>query len=85
MKTAEISLSVVMPVYNEQENIMFAIDQIMLKCKNFKKAKLIVINDGSNDDANKKLIDLSIKYFNLTVLKNNRNVGVAKSLRYGFF
>jgi len=84
MKTSEISLSVVMPVYNEQENIMFAIDQIMLKCKNFKKAKLIVINDGSNDDANKKLIDLSIKYSNLTVLKNNRNVGVAKSLRYGF-
>ncbi len=84
MKCSEISLSIIMPVYNEQENIMFAIEQTMLECKNFKKAELIVINDGSNDDTNKKLIDLSIKYPNLIVLKNHRNIGIAKSLRYGF-
>ncbi|MBO7611561.1 MAG: glycosyltransferase family 2 protein [Elusimicrobia bacterium] len=84
MKCSEISLSIIMPVYNEQENIMFAIEQTMLECKNFKKAELIVINDGSDDDTNKKLIDLSIKYPDLIVLKNNRNVGIARSLRYGF-
>ena len=84
MKTSEISLSVVMPVYNEQENIMSAIEQTMLEFKNFKKAELIIINDGSNDDTNKKLIDLSIKYQDWIVLKNNRNKGIAKSLRYGF-
>ena len=67
MKVSEISLSVIMPVYNEQENITFAIDQTMRELKNFKKAELIVINDGSNDDTNKKLIDLSIKYPELIV------------------
>ena len=41
---------------------MFAIEQTMLELNKFKKAELIVINDGSNDDTNKKLIDLSIKY-----------------------
>ena len=73
-----------MPVYNEQENIMFAIEQTLQEFKNFKKAELIVINDGSNDDTNKKLIDLSIKYPSLIVLKHYRNKGLAKSLKYGF-
>ncbi len=84
MKVSEISLSVIMPVYNEQENITFAIDQTMRELKNFKKAELIVINDGSNDDTNKKLIDLSIKYPELIVLKHDKNKGLAKSLKYGF-
>ena len=84
MKTSDISLSVIMPVYNEQENIMFAIEQTLQEFKNFKKAELIVINDGSNDDTNKKLIDLSIKYPSLIVLKHYRNKGLAKSLKYGF-
>ena len=84
MKASEISLSVIMPVYNEQENIMFAIEQTMQELKNFKKAELIVINDGSNDNTNKKLIDLSIKYPDLIVLKHNKNKGLAKSLKLGF-
>lgn len=84
MKISEISLSVVMPVYNEQENIMFAIEQTMLEFKNFKKAELIVINDGSSDDTNKKLIDLSIKYPSLIVLKHVNNKGLAQSLKDGF-
>ena len=84
MKTSEISLSVIIPVYNEQENIIFAIEQTMIEFKNFKKAELIVINDGSNDGTNKKLIDLSIKYPNLIVLKHDKHKGLAKSLKYGF-
>ena len=84
MKTSEISLSVIIPVYNEQENIIFAIEQTMIEFKNFKKAELIVINDGSNDGTNKKLIDLSIKYPSLIVLKHDKNKGLAKSLKYGF-
>lgn len=84
MKSSEISLSVIIPVYNEQENIIFAVEQTMLELKNFKKAELIVINDGSNDNTNKKLIDLSIKYPDLIVLKHNKNKGLAKSLKYGF-
>lgn len=84
MKCSEISLSVIIPVYNEQENIMFAIERTIQELKNFKKAELIVINDGSNDNTNQKLIDLSIKYPNLIVLKHTKNKGLAKSLKYGF-
>ena len=84
MKCSEISLSVIMPVYNEQENITFAIEQTIQEFKKFKKTELIVINDGSSDDTNKKLIDLSMKYFNLIVLKHNRNKGLAESLKFGF-
>ncbi|MCR4662331.1 MAG: glycosyltransferase family 2 protein [Endomicrobiaceae bacterium] len=84
MKSSEISLSVIMPVYNEQENIMFAIERTIQALRNFKKTEMIVINDGSNDDTNKKLIDLSIKFPELIVLKHNKNKGLAKSLKLGF-
>ena len=84
MKCSEISLSVIMPVYNEQENVMFAIEQTIQALINFKKAELIVINDGSNDDTNKKLIDLSTKTPNLIVLQHTKNKGLAKSLKLGF-
>jgi len=84
MKCSEISLSVIMPIYNEEDDIVIAIEQTISEFNNFKKAELIVINDGSDDDTNKKLIDLSIKYLNLTVLEYNRNEGLAKSLKYCF-
>lgn len=84
MKCSKISLSVIMPVHNEQENIMFAVEQTIQEIKNFKKAELIIINDGSNDNTAQKLIDLSVKYPDLIVLEHNRNKGLAKSLKYGF-
>ena len=85
MKCSEISISIVMPVYNEQENIDFAVEKTILEFKNFKKAELIIINDGSEDDTDKKLIDLSIRYSNIiVVLKHKNNKGLAESLKFGF-
>ena len=84
MKCSEISLSVIISIYDEQDNIMSAIEQTMIEFNKFKKAELIVINYCSNDYINKKLIDLSIKYSNLTLLKYNRNKSIIESLKYDF-
>lgn len=81
---SNISLTVVMPVYNEQENIVFAVEQTISEFKNFKKAELIVIDDGSNDKTKEKLLELKEKYKELIVEKHTKNQGLGKSLQDGF-
>lgn len=84
MELKEISLSVIMPVYNEQENIEFTVEKTILEFKNFKKAELIIIDDGSVDDTNNKLIDLQQKYKEIIIIQHEKNQGLGKSLQDGF-
>jgi glycosyltransferase involved in cell wall biosynthesis len=79
-----LSLSVIIPIYNEQENIILAIEKTMAEVSIFKNFELVVINDGSDDDTNQKLIELSIKYENLILIKHDKNMGLAQSLKDGF-
>lgn len=79
-----ISLSLVMPVYNEQDNVNLAIEKTMEEICKFNIFELIVVDDGSIDNTNKKLVDLSMKYNKLKILKHNKNEGLAKSLKDGF-
>ena len=69
---SDISLTVVMPVYNEQENIVFAVEQTISEFKNFKKAELIVIDDGSNDKTKEKLLELKEKYKELIIERHTK-------------
>lgn len=84
MNNLEIPLSVIMPVYNEQDNIDFAIEKTIEKSGKFKKFELVVIDDGSTDGTSQKLIDLSMKYDKLVVLRHDKNQGLAQSLKDGF-
>ncbi len=84
IKSSEISLTIVMPVYNEQENMVFAVEQTISEFKNFKKVELIVVDDGSNDKTNEILLELQEKYKELIVEKHIKNQGLGKSLQDGF-
>lgn len=84
MKPTEISLSVIMPVYNEQENIDFAVEKTISEFKNFKKAELIIVNDGSIDNTNNKLIGLQQEYKEIIIIQHKKNQGLGKSLQDGF-
>ena len=77
-------ISVIMPVYNEEENIVLAIEKTMAEAAKFKNFELVVIDDGSNDTTNQKLIELSIKYKDLILIRHNKNMGLAQSLKDGF-
>lgn len=79
-----VALSIIIPVYNEEENIVLAIEKTMAEASKFKNFELVVVDDGSNDGTNRKLIELSIKYKNLTLVKHNKNMGLAQSLKDGF-
>ena len=77
-------ISVIMPVYNEEGNIVLAIEKTMAEAAKFKNFELVVIDDGSNDTTNQKLIELSIKYKDLILIRHNKNMGLAQSLKDGF-
>ena len=80
----KLPLSVIIPIYNEQENIILAIEKTMAEVSEFKDFELVVVDDGSDDGTNQKLIELSIKYENLILIKHDKNMGLVQSLRDGF-
>jgi len=79
------SLSIILPAYNEAENIQKAI----YDCFNFLHAlncrhEIIVINDGSTDNTGKILVDIAEKHNNLRVIMHAKNEGYGMALRDGF-
>ena len=75
-----LSISVVIPAYNEEKNI----EDVLLRTKATMKAlqfphEIIVVDDGSTD----KTRSLAAKH-KVTIVKNGRNQGKGRALRMGF-
>lgn len=74
MKKVEDVLYIVMPAYNEGENIMGTIESwIEVLDKKSKKSRLVVADSGSNDNTHDVLLSLKKKHKQLEILeKTNR-------------
>jgi len=74
-----MKILIIIPAYNEEKNILNTIESI----KKYKKSKLdyIVINDGSNDNTKKVLIDNNINFIDLV---NNLGIGAAVQTGYKY-
>ena len=75
-----LSLSVIIPAYNEEKNI----EEVLLRTKATMKTlqfphEIIVVDDGSTD----KTRSLAAKH-NVTLVNNGRNQGKGHALRMGF-
>jgi glycosyltransferase involved in cell wall biosynthesis len=73
-------ISVLMPAYNAEEYIDDAIQSILNQ--SFRDFEFLIINDGSNDRTEQIILensDTRIKYH-----KNDKNLGLIKSLNLGF-
>lgn len=78
------SLSIVVPVYNEEEIIEYCIRNSFEKVKRyFSDTEIIIVDDGSNDQTPKILKKLTKEFSNLKVLTNAKNSGIGKSLLSG--
>ena len=74
--------SIVIPLFNEENNILILIDEIKAALIEFNNLfEIIIIDDGSNDHTFAILNNLHID--NLIVLKNSRNYGQSYSLKKG--
>ncbi|MFH1849539.1 MAG: glycosyltransferase family 2 protein [archaeon] len=72
-------LSVIIPVYNEQDNVRLLHRQLIHALKNI-SSEIIFVNDGSTD----KTLDVLRSIEGLTVVGFQRNRGLSKALQCGF-
>ncbi len=79
------SISIIMPAFNEEENIKKAVTDINSHIKTkFKKYEIIVVNNGSQDKT-KSIVENLIKNNKHVILINiKKNIGYGKGLRTGF-
>lgn len=80
-----ITLSIVIPVFNEKENIGFLYDKLKNNFSDYKeKIELIFINDGSGDASLDVLKKIALHDKSVKVLSFNKNNGQTAALDAGF-
>lgn len=73
--------SIIIPVYNEEKNIVPLVERIFNCLDNYEK-EIIIVNDCSEDDTLLELNKVK-KYKNLIILNHNINLGQSESINTG--
>ena len=72
------SVSIIIPVYNAEENISECLDSVLYQ--SFRDFEVILLNDGSTDNSLAILSDYAAKYDNIRVIdKENEGVAVTRN------
>jgi len=80
-----ISLSVVLPAYNEEKNIEKTVNDAFLYLeKNVSDYEIIVVNDGSVDGTREVVERLSLSNPKIVLVNHPINLGYGSALRSGF-
>ena len=74
--------SIVIPVYNEEKNIVILLEEILFCLDSYKNYEIIIVNDSSTDNTLES-IKKNIKNQNLKVINNTKNVGQSYSIYNG--
>ncbi len=77
------SLSVVVPVRNEEDNVADLIFEIRKSLKNKINYEIIYVDDGSTDQTYKNLINLQKTYKELRVVRHQKSFGQSTAVRTG--
>jgi glycosyltransferase involved in cell wall biosynthesis len=78
------SLSVVIPAYNEKENIKLVLKDAIKKLpKYFKDWEIIVVDDGSSDETGNIADKVASKTKNVTVIHQPKNTGFSQAMVAG--
>lgn len=78
-KTKE--LTIVIPCYNEAENLKILLPKLITFCKE-NDFQLIIVNDGSHDESEEVLMQY-INYENVTIIKHKINRGYGAAIKSG--
>ena len=80
----QMKISILIPAYNESRTIIEILKKIHAnKDKNIHEFEIIIINDGSTDDTEDKLIKNKHLYNELLSIKKNSDKGNALNLGFG--
>ena len=83
MKNRNISLSIVIPLYNEEASLLELYKKILKNAKNY-KYEIIFIDDGSTDNSYKNLLKIKKIDKNIKIIKFKKNYGKSYALDAGF-
>jgi len=75
------NISIIMPIYNCQNTILFSITSIHKQ--NFNNYEIIMINDYSNDNTSKIINVLKQKDSRIRIINNKKNMGILYSRSIG--
>ena len=78
-----LDLSVVVPVFNEQDNIIPLIDEIVTALDGFVKYEVIYVNDGSTDETLSILINKQKSCTPLRIIKHAKSCGQSTAVHTG--
>lgn len=79
-------VSLLIPAYNEQENIDELLSHIVtfFKENNIDDWEAIIIDDGSTDDTWERLVVNADRNYNIKTIRHRKNLGVSDALLTGF-
>ncbi|MEJ2242059.1 MAG: glycosyltransferase family 2 protein [Candidatus Bathyarchaeota archaeon] len=77
-------ISVIIPVYNEEENILPLYKRLTAALENVGNYEIIFVDDGSTDRTFKKLSECSNIDSRVKIAKFRRNFGQSAAISYGF-
>lgn len=81
----KISISFVLPSYNEERNLVYAVESISRFCKeNNVDNEILVVDDGSSDNSLAILRSLKKSNPTLKILIHSKNFGYGAALKSGF-
>ena len=79
-----MKISVVVPMYNEEENVVRTLGKINSVLKEYRDYEILVVDDGSEDNT----FELATKYISsnphVRVLPHRTNMGRGRAMRTGF-
>lgn len=85
MRISHKSISIIIPCYNEAENLEAVMQATFHTAKNIEGSfEILFVNDGSTDDSGDKLNAFAEKNPNISVIHLTRNHGQSAALQAGF-
>jgi glycosyltransferase involved in cell wall biosynthesis len=84
-KTSErVEISVVVPVYNEEENLPILVPKLLEVLKGLRKTyEVIFVDDGSSDGSGGMLREMTTRYPSIRILRFKANRGLSAALIAG--
>jgi glycosyltransferase involved in cell wall biosynthesis len=82
---ATVNISVVIPVYNEEENVPFLVERLHAALSRLKRTyEIILVDDGSSDHTWEKLVEGTRRCPHFRLIRFRRNFGQTAAMSAGF-
>ena len=78
MRNSNISISVILSVYNSEDTISKSVESILNQ--SFSDFELLIMDDGSTDNTSKIISNLDKENSCIKSYRNKKNIGLTKSL-----